>query len=530
MAPAPKQLRVENVERVSTDRQETERQRFDLDDNVAQFGLDVVGTVRIKISGSKVRSNEDWMAMQERMKRPDRDGINISALDRLCRPEDYDMFGDALRVFKEYKKVIVSAKEGLIEPWTPRGFQTCMEALLQAAKELAELKRRTAGGRRKAHAANKPMNTTAPYGILYRDKYSRDEQGHCQYFYEDLTPSSVGTSRREIVVMVFEWRYKQGWRPGSIATELNRRGILSAGYRGKGGEWVAPGAWSRSTVLQLLKNKHYIGQHWEGGKRIDVACPSFIDADTFAGVQKMTAEAKRTGKGRAARIHLLCGWLYCGACSHRYRSVTGSRRGACYSCGRVDRKRHALCHANKQVLCELLERVAWKAIWRHLTNAELLLRNAQAYYDALPGLAEKQKLEKQLAAVETRMRKMGDMIYAGRYDETEGYAKIDADKVEAEKIRASLKAAGSVMTLPPAAVVQAALNEVACVEDEPQEFDERRPILEKLVDLKMVYDQGFVEITGSVPVPTRAYKCDRGIDRGRNCVQYIPFKIKERVA
>jgi hypothetical protein len=74
-----------------------------------------------------------------------------------------------------------------------------------------------------------------------------------------------------------------------------------------------------------------------------------------------------------------------------------------------------------------------------------------------------------------------------------------------------LKAAGSVMALPPARIVNAALTEISAVEDEPLSFDERRPILEKLVDLKMIYDRGTVEITGKVPVAARAYKCDRRI-------------------
>jgi DNA invertase Pin-like site-specific DNA recombinase len=442
-------LRVENFERVSTDRQETERQKYELDDNVEQFDLEVVGTVRLKISGTKVNTQDDWTQMLDRMRMLDRDGINISALDRLFRPEDFVIIGQALQVFKDERKGIVSTKEGLIEPWTPRGWETCMQAVLQAGKELAELKRRTKGGRRKAHAENKPMNTTAPYGILYRDKYSRDEQGKCQYFYEDPAPSSIGTPRREVVTMMFDWRYRNGWRVGTIATELNRRGILSAGYRGKGGEWVEPGPWSRNTVRQTLKNKHYIGEHWEGGRQVMVACPTFIeDREVFDGVQKLTDEAKRNGNGPVARIHLLCGWLWCGACKARYRSVTGSRRGAAYACGRVDRHRHALCHANPQILCEKLERVVWGAIWRHLTDANLLLANAQAYYETLPGKSETAKLEQEMAGLRAKVARLQDMIEAGAGDHKKAIASQLECQRRMDELQVGLKAAGSVMTLP----------------------------------------------------------------------------------
>ena len=351
------------------------------------------------------------------------------------------------------------------------------------------------------------MNTSAPYGILYRDKYSRDEQGRRQYFYEDPAPSSIGASRREIVAMVYDWRYVNGWRIGTIQTELNRRGILSAGYKGKGGKWLPPGPWSRQTVRQMLMNGHYIGKHWEGGERIDVECPVFITREVFDGVDEMFKEEKMRSNGRPATKHLLAGFLRCKICGRRYRTVTGSGRPTCYTCGNFDyRLRKQICKANSQVLCHKIEEVVWRAVWAHITNAARLLANAQAYYDSLPPQSGAAKLERELAAVRSQMQRTQRMVRAGAYDEETGTAETLADKQRIAEIEAELRAAGSVMALPPAYTVKAVCDRIAAVEDEPKTFAERRPVLEKLVGFGVIYDKGIVEIEGKVPVPV-ASKC-----------------------
>jgi len=544
-APAPRKLRVDNFERVSTDRQETERQRFDLQDNQEQFNLEVVDTVRMKISGTKVNTKGDWKRMLDRMQQPDRDGINLSALDRLFRPEDFAIIGEALQVFRDHKKVIVSTKEGLIEPWTPRGWETCMQAVLQAGKELAELKRRTAGGRRNAHAANKPMNTEVPYGILYRDKYSKDAKGKCQYFYEDPTPSSVGTPRREVMEMVFGWRYVERQRIYKITRRLNELGILTAGKKRKDGSWrYEPGLWSRDAVIDILQNRHYVGEHWEAGKKIDVVCPQFIDREVFEGVQQMWLIEKDNGDklGRESNAALLGQFLVCARCKHNMYFHRRPHGRHSYRCVHYNKKHLTkLCHL-KQIACCVIEPVVFLAIWRHLTQPDLLLANARAYYDSLPSRPETATLEKELTEVTARIKRTANMVRLGTYvnsdglfDEDEGNAEIRNDQKRIAEIKAELRTAG-VVDLPAKHVIESACRRIAEVtEDEmPLTFAERRPVLDKLLNLKIHYDGEYVEITGSVPVPgalaQKGRKCGERINGDYTSALYIPFKIKERVA
>jgi DNA invertase Pin-like site-specific DNA recombinase len=536
-APAqlPRKLRVTNFERVSTDRQETERQRFDLADNCERFDLEVVETVRLKISGTKVNTKPDWQRMLDSMKSADRDGINISALDRLFRPEDFAIIGEALQVFRDEKKVIVSTKEELIEPWTPRGWEICMQAVLQAGKELAELKRRTAGGRRKAHAANHPMNTEVPYGILYRDKYNRDAEGKAQYFYEDPEPSSIGTPRREIVQMVFQWRYVEHLKTYRIVRRLNQMGILSAGKRKKDGSWqFEPGLWTRQTVIQLLQNRHYIGEHWEGGKKIDVACPQFIDREVFEAVQKSFVPSKQSHVGRQTHRRLLSEFLKCGRCKTKnmYIHDRGPIRSA-YRCMHYDAKLHKKMCNMKQIACHIIERVVFAVVWKHLTTPELLLNNAKAYYDSLPSKASTANLEKELAEVTSRIDRLQEMVELGTMNKDKGNTKILEAMKRTAEIEADLRAAGSVLNLPTHRLVERACRLIA-EGPMPSQFDTQRPVLEKLLDFNVFYDGEYVEITGQVPVPDaaahRGQKCKGRIHGHYTSTLYIPFKIKERVA
>ena len=530
MAPAPKKLNIIEFKRVSTDKQDLERQDYDLEQNRDQFGLNVLRTIGLKISGTQVGTAEDWQAMMADMAKSAIDGISLSAIDRLFRPKDFIAMA-ALQVFHDHRKVIVSTKEGYIEPWTDRGWETCMNAVMQAGKEWRELKRRVAGGRLKAHKQRKPMNTAPPYGILYRDKYSRDAEGKCQYFYEDLTPSSIGTPRREIVQMVFHWRAELGWRIVTIVHELNRRGILSAGYKAKGGKLVAPGPWTRETVRQMLRNRHYIGEHWEGAEQIDVVCPTFIEREVFRRAREMFQAEKLQSKGRPPIKHLLCGFLRCKYCGRLYRSLGALRRRATYYCGNFDyRWRKQICRQNQGVSCQAIDDVVWRVVWAHITDAKILLASAERHYNSLPGHQACAKLEQELKTVRSRMERMQRMVKAGAYDEAEGTREILADKQQIAEIEARLREAGSVIALPAAYIVAGSCDRIRSLAGQAETFAERRPVLEELVDFRVTYDRGVAEIEGKVPVVVPAYKCKGRQDAGRTYVQYIPFKIKERVA
>jgi hypothetical protein len=183
-------------------------------------------------------------------------------------------------------------------------------------------------------------------------------------------------------------------------------------------------------------------------------CPQFIEREVFEGVQQMLAEAKQMHNGRPATKHLLCRYLRCRKCGRRYRSRT-QHRYAAYICGNYDYKLHRQLCRTPEIRCSTLEAVVWSAIWRHLTQPELLLTNTKAYYDSLPSTSGTAKLERELATVTSRMERTQRMVRFGTEDEQKGNALILQDKQRITEIQTELRAAGSILSLPSARVVEA---------------------------------------------------------------------------
>jgi hypothetical protein len=108
------------------------------------------------------------------------------------------------------------------------------------------------------------------------------------------------------------------------------------------------------------------------------------------------------------------------------------------------------------------------------------------------------------------------MVRTGAEDEATGTAQILEDKRRIAEIEIDLRAAGSVMTLPTARVIEAGCRRIVESGVKLETSEERRPILEKFVDLKMIYGDGEVVIEGKVPVPEAAavsgdHKCNRRV-------------------
>ena len=75
--------RVIEVLRISTDMQDLQRQRDDLERNRAAHNLTVARTVELTgLSGRKVLSNSEMQLVLRDLKDPAIDGISITALDR----------------------------------------------------------------------------------------------------------------------------------------------------------------------------------------------------------------------------------------------------------------------------------------------------------------------------------------------------------------------------------------------------------------------------------------------------------------
>jgi DNA invertase Pin-like site-specific DNA recombinase len=133
--------------RVSTDKQDMERQKLDIERMERAHSLTIDRTVPLDgVSGRKVREHEEMKRVLADLNRPDIDGVVISALDRLFRLDKFADFG-ILDNFRDTGKMIYSAKEGALDLRTDAGLILSLMSGAQSGLEWRELRRRTAGGR-----------------------------------------------------------------------------------------------------------------------------------------------------------------------------------------------------------------------------------------------------------------------------------------------------------------------------------------------------------------------------------------------
>lgn len=139
--------KVIEVLRISTDAQDLQRQRDDLERNRAAHHLTVARTVELTgVSGRKVGKNDEMNRVLSDLKDPGVDGISISALDRLFRMERFSDYS-ILDNFKDTGKKIWSVKEGVLDLRTDAGLIISLMSGAQGALEWRELRRRSIGGK-----------------------------------------------------------------------------------------------------------------------------------------------------------------------------------------------------------------------------------------------------------------------------------------------------------------------------------------------------------------------------------------------
>ena len=138
---------------------------------------------------------------------------------------------------------------------------------------------------------------TPPFGYVYIDKNQPNG-----------ARLEIEPTKAEVVKNVFRWRV-EGMSMYGIAKRLNEAGILSAGSRSTKHPEKSrpPGLWSRTTVLQLLRNTTYVGRHRCSG--IEVPCPAIIDTETFDRAQRMM-RIPASGLSADRRINIYCAGSY----------------------------------------------------------------------------------------------------------------------------------------------------------------------------------------------------------------------------
>jgi DNA invertase Pin-like site-specific DNA recombinase len=207
--------------RVSTDAQDTARQRRDLQRLTERYGLIVMRTLELHgVSGTKTLDNSEVQQLLGDLDDPSIDGLAVSSIDRLLRPKRFQTFGVFDR-FVDLKKVIWSQAEGYADPATDEGYDTCIGAASRAGSEWRRLIQRVRDGKEESRLAkgNPDGPRTLPRGLLHSKEtgwaYDQAETGRIA---EIFRLCAEGLSYRAIASTV-----GGGWTHAGVRSTLRNR-------------------------------------------------------------------------------------------------------------------------------------------------------------------------------------------------------------------------------------------------------------------------------------------------------------------
>jgi site-specific DNA recombinase len=297
--------------RVSTDAQDTDRQKTDIERVERAHSLSIERTVPLDgVSGRKVRENADMLRVLADLKRPDIDGVVVSALDRLFRLDKFADFG-ILDHFKDTGKTIWSAKEGALDLRTDAGLILSLMSGAQSGLEWRELRRRTTQGKEllRTRGGNPNGSLALPRGI--GSEPIKDAKGRsigARWFYVEPDASRV----RQAYELLFE---RLSWE--DIAERIG-------------------GGFTDNGVRNSLKNPIWKGVRvYSDGRETPLEVPidiePLIPPARWAEAQKIILEKRtRWAKSRRAPHVLLSGMLRCRCGKPCYVRISGKSRGFYY--------------------------------------------------------------------------------------------------------------------------------------------------------------------------------------------------------
>jgi DNA invertase Pin-like site-specific DNA recombinase len=409
-----KAKRVIEVLRVSTDAQDLQRQRADLERNKAAHHLTVARTVELEgISGRTVLSNRDVQRVLSDLKDSAISGVSISALDRLFRLDRYSDFS-ILDYFKDSGKLIYSTKEGLLDVRTDAGLIISLMSGAQSGLEWRELRRRTTQGKEVLRTAggcpDGPL--TLPRGVAYepiKDATGRRTIG-ARWFY--TSPDS------ERILLAYDLLFQRlSWR--SIAERIG-------------------GGFTYHGVRSSLKNPLWMGvrRYSEGREEpleIQVIDKPLISAARWQQAQEIILEKKlRWAKTkRTEPRYLLTGLLRCGCGAAVYiRCSSPSKPRSYYYCSTGFPGHGPKCGA-RAVQTEAADQVMERIASHQLLDAKFLKGVLGRFQNAQPARDQNaQKFAKERGKFEAQRQRLLRLTIEGTIT-TEDYQR-EAKRIEGE--------------------------------------------------------------------------------------------------
>ncbi len=139
--------------------------------------------------------------------------------------------------------------------------------------------------------------------------------GNTLYGYKIENKQILIHEEQAAVVRTMFDMYSDGKTAFDIAKYLNQKGVTN----------IKGNPFNPNTIMNMLKNKKYIGIFTYGEHVIENYYPPIIDKRMFEIVQEKIEKNKRSpGRGKAQVPYLLSGKLYCGECRTQMTGETGT--------------------------------------------------------------------------------------------------------------------------------------------------------------------------------------------------------------
>jgi DNA invertase Pin-like site-specific DNA recombinase len=461
--------------RVSTDQQDTARQKTAVRRVAESHGLTIERTVELQdVSGRMVLAHRDIQHLLADLKRPDIAGVAVSALDRLFRPDNYSDFA-ILDSFRQTRKLIFSDKEGALDPASDSGFLMSLMSGAVAGQEWRTLRQRSQDGKWEKRKLGRNVNgsVTLPRGIAYRritDAAGRTVGG--EWSYDDRAVRRI----REAYRILF----------------ADHTISLTALAKCVGWTW----AHSLRRTLQnpIWKGSRVYPPSARQPEPLEVKLPlePLLTPDEWALAQSLLAKRRTWSKETRDQRFLGAGLLVC-QCGKKYYFHGDARRGQhdVYYC--ASRHPRGKGCGSASLWREVVDEAIMRIIQQYMTDPKFLAAVFRRV-EQTPRPDTREQREKELAKLAARRKKWIEQFDQDRIAKQEFEQRIDAVEKATREIEASM------LAVPPPipdtrAIVGGLVRTLARFRTWP--FTEQRGMLKRVVRGFQVVDAAIAQVTVS---------------------------------
>ena len=191
------------------------------------------------VSGETINSRPEFKKLLKRMESPKIKAVLIVECQRLGRP-DLEEIGKLSKLFRFSETVIITPQRmfDLSDEWDREQFE---RELMRGNDYLEYTKKILTRGKQISLQSGNYINGVTPYGYV-RD-WITDGKRQCPTL-------AIVEEEAKVVRMIFDWYVNEELGATKICQRLNTIGIKAR----KGGPW------KKSSIVNMLKNEHYIGK------------------------------------------------------------------------------------------------------------------------------------------------------------------------------------------------------------------------------------------------------------------------------